>query len=275
MLATGLSASIIAFEGTGRRSEDEDDERVFVLGTGVNRFMPQWDGELLGPANTIKLQTNYAYPPQALTPDQLSLYYCAECHLTWLKGNEGAEAVQSHPSHHTYQHIHAGTSRSLVVFTDVNASMGIYFGPESKYNISQRLRSDDTPTNQVAEIAAAIEALRQVRQTVEPARRAMLQRLFPQITEDQRRDIKRFRLIVATDSSYVVECMSKHIKKWSMEGGIYKSEQGRPIQNSDGFAKLTNEVDGLSMVGVQVAWYHVPRGFNQEADGLARAALRS
>lgn len=132
--------------------------------------MPQWDEQLLGPSTTYEIETNYADPPRALTPDQLSLHYCGECQLTWLEGNTGVEGVQSRPSHHTYGHTYDGTSRSLVVFTDgacpsngmssaVNASIGVYFGRQSMYNISGRLHSDGVPTNQATEIVAVIEAL--------------------------------------------------------------------------------------------------------------------
>ncbi|KAI0469096.1 ribonuclease H-like domain-containing protein [Xylaria cf. heliscus] len=266
--------------------DDDGDERVCILETGQNRFIPQWDGQLLGPANICGIETNYADPPKALTPDQLNMHYCGECQLTWMEGDVGAEAVRSHPSHHTYQHIHAGTNRSLVVFTDgacssngsssaVKASIGVYFGPQPRYNISRLRNGNGIPTNQVAEIAAARSALRQVRQNIEPIRRVLIQTLFPQAEEDQVRDIKRFCLIVATDSSCVVECMSKHIAKWSLVDGIYMNRQGHVIRNGHVFAKLADEVQELSMVGVQVAWYHVPREFNQEADRLARLALRS
>ncbi|KAI0431428.1 ribonuclease H-like domain-containing protein [Xylaria sp. FL1042] len=275
----------VHYEGPGYGPMDEDDDQVPILEPGSNLFIPQWDSQVLGPTVTYNHGRDYNNPPKALTPDQLKLHYCRECQLTWLEGDEGVEAVQSHPSHHAYHHIWAGTSRSLVVFTDgacpsngtsnaLNASIGVHFGYQSEYNISQRLDSDSTPTNQAAEIAAAVAALQQVRQTVEPARRALIQASLIHISEDHRRDIRQFRLIVATDSSYLVQCISKHIKKWTMVDGIYRNEQGRPVKNSNGFAKLNREVERLSMVGVEVAWYHVPREFNKEADALARSALR-
>ncbi|TRX90786.1 hypothetical protein FHL15_008365 [Xylaria flabelliformis] len=275
------------YPGTGRFPEFDGDERVFILEPVVNRFMPQWDHLLSGLYNTYMIAKNRADPPEALTQDQISLHYCDECQITWIEGDAGVEAVQSHPSHRTTSfHAQYGTDRSLIVFTDgacpsngmssaVNSSIGVYFGPQSKYNISERLNNDDTPTNQVAEITAALKALQQVLRNVEPARRTLIRGSFPRIGKDRFIGIKRFRLIVATDSSYVVECMSKHIEKWSMVDGIYRNEQGGAVKNSDGFAKLTHAVKELSMVGVQVAWYHVPRQFNKEADGLARSALQS
>ncbi|KAI0905916.1 ribonuclease H-like domain-containing protein [Ustulina deusta] len=263
---------------------DDGDDQVPILGPGVNRFMPQWDEEILGPADASNIQKDYNNPPKAHTPDQLGLHYCRECQLTWLEGNMGVHAAQSHPFHHSSPHIYAGTRRSLVVFTDgacpsngkssaVDASIGVHFGPQSGYNISQRLGNDYIPTNQVAEIEAAVAALQQVWQTIEPARRALIENSLPPASYLRPREIRQFRLIVATDSSYVVECMAKHIKKWSMKDGIYRNEQGRAVHNSDGFAHLTYQVEQLSMVGVQVAWYHVPREFNKQADSLARLAL--
>ncbi|KAI0858889.1 hypothetical protein F4860DRAFT_516338 [Xylaria cubensis] len=151
--------------GTERRLEAGDGERVYILGPVFNRFMPQWDIQLLGLATTCEIAKNRAAPPKALTPDQISLHYCDKCQLTWIKGEAGVESVQSHPSHNAAYY--NGTHRSLIVFTDgacpsngmssaVNSSIGVYFGPQSRYNISERLNNDGTPTNQVAEITAAI-----------------------------------------------------------------------------------------------------------------------
>ncbi|KAK7755194.1 hypothetical protein SLS62_002699 [Diatrype stigma] len=266
--------------------DDEDDDRVFILGTGVNRFMPQWDDQVLGPANTIGLNTDYKNPPEARAPDQLRFYYCNSCNLTWLEGNQGPAAARSHPSHHTYEHVYAGTRRTLVVFVDgacpsngpraTRASIGVYFGPNSPHNVSKRLDAipAQQPTNQSAEIAAAVEALRYVRNTIEPARRATIQHALPHWGgEDQRRDIRKFRLVVGTDSSYVVECMCKHIGTWTLAGDRYRNAQGVEVKNSKGFVELSHAVEALSKVGIQVAWYHVPREYNTEADRLARLAL--
>ncbi|KAI1412816.1 hypothetical protein F5Y13DRAFT_162716 [Hypoxylon sp. FL1857] len=264
---------------------EDDDDRVFILDTGVNRFMPQWDEQLLGPSNTLMIKIGYDKPPNPLTPNELHLNYCQDCELTWLEGNAGSEAALSHPSHHTHAHVYAGTNRSLVVFIDgacpfngqelftTFLSIGVYFGRGSPYNVSKCLDDVPRPSNQKAEIAAALEAMRHVRQNIEPTRRALIRNTLPRGSEDHRRDIRRFRLVIATDSSYLVECLSDRISKWSLTNGVYMNEKGRAITNSEGFMRLNNEVDALSRVGIQVVWYHVPREHNQEADRLAQAAL--
>ncbi|KAI1273595.1 ribonuclease H-like domain-containing protein [Xylaria sp. FL0933] len=274
----------VDYRGTGHHSRDENDDRVPVLGPGQNLFIPQWDEQVIGRAHASSMEKDYNDPPNGLTPDHLRFHYCDRCQLTWLDSDAAAWPVQTHPNHCTHHRIN--TPCSLVVFTDgacpfngqanaLNASIGVHFGYRSEYNISQRLNSDCTPTNQVAEIEAAVAALRQVRQTIEPSRRYMVWQSYPHVNEVHRRDIRRFRLIVATDSSYVVQCITKHIKNWTMMNGVYMNEQRKPVKNSDGFANLVHEVQELSKVGVQVVWYYVPREYNREADDLAKSALRS
>lgn len=87
---------------------------------------------------------------------------------------------------------------------------------------------------------------------------------------------RRFRLILATDSSYLAECVCHHMKEWTFDepSGPYRNRKNHVIANSDAFRELVEEVQLLSTVGVQVMWYQVPRKFNAEADALANAALR-
>jgi hypothetical protein len=55
---------------------------------------------------------------------------------------------------------------------------------------------------------------------------------------------------------------------------VYCNCRGKVIKNSEGFRMLYEETELLSVVGVQVQCYYVPRDFNCEADALANAALR-
>ncbi|EXK25715.1 hypothetical protein FOMG_17634 [Fusarium oxysporum f. sp. melonis 26406] len=237
-----------------------NEDQVFVLVGSTARFIPQRNEEILGPANTRNTLTN----PEC-TPGRISLTYCGVCGVSWLVGEKGPDAAASHLSHHTLVHNYSGARRSLVVFIDgacpangpaaLQASVGVYFGPESPKNIS-RLIDTSRPTNQLAEITAAVEDMRQVRSVVVPERRILLKGSSPRTTPDTLRDARRFRLVLATDSSYLVDCI------------------GDVIKNIEGFRILNEETELLSVVGVQVQWYHVPRDFNGEADALANAALR-
>ena len=186
-------------------------------------------------------------------------------------------AAQKHPSHHTHSDAFAGTSRSLVVYTDgacslngsVNAAagIGIYFGPSSPYNRSEVMSLPGEATSQKAELFAVSSALQLVREQIVPARKLMCQGVT---------DIFQLRLIVATDSSYVVECICKHSTRWTTDAstGSLTNKSGTPIKNSAGFQRIFDEVEKLSQVGVQVVYYHLLRDHNRNADELAKNAVR-
>jgi ribonuclease HI len=263
----------------------EEDDRVFVLGTGVNRFMPQWDEQILGPANTHKLKQDYNNPPKPLPISTLKLHQCATCNLTWLIGEVGEAAAKGHPSHHTYSHVYAGTSRSLVVFVDgacssngaINAKggIGVHFGSASKYNVSERFDLQGTATNQRVELHAIARALELVREQVMPQRKLEIQAAAKGRDAKAIRDLVHTRLIITTDSSYVVEGMCSHFKNWTYnqaKGALVKKNK-EVLRNSDGFLRIKREVEALSLIGVQVVYYHVGREENLEADRLAKAAI--
>jgi ribonuclease HI len=265
--------------------DDTEDDQVFILSGGVARFVPQWDEQVLGPASTIGIHKDYDNPPPPNTPEQLRFHYCGNCQLTWLVGRDGLDAATSHPSHHTLYHTYTGTSRSLIAFIDgacpsngpdaSKAAIGVYFGPQSTNNISQALVTG-RPTNQLAEITAAVEAMRRVRIAIVPRRRILLGAASQQSSRHAMQAARYIRLILATDSSYLVECVCQHMQKWFFDkpSGLYKNRRNQVIANSEAFRELVDEVRLLSTVGVQVMWYKVPRNFNAEADALANAALR-
>ncbi|KAK2630307.1 hypothetical protein QTJ16_001127 [Diplocarpon rosae] len=179
---------------------------------------------------------------------------------------------------------YAGTSRSLLVFTDgacsnngnegARGGLGVFFGPGSRFNLSERVATSGVPTNQKAELEAVARALEAVRNTVIPHRPRTV--INSESSYDYRAvcDMTHMRLIIATDSSYVVECLCKHMTDWSKnKQGALVSKQGQLVENSQAFLRLQNGVEELSMVGVQVANYHVGRVENKEADGRAKASI--
>ncbi|KAH7461601.1 hypothetical protein FOMA001_g19004 [Fusarium oxysporum f. sp. matthiolae] len=202
-----------------------NEDQVFVLAGSTARFIPQRDEEILGRRTLETLLPTPSADPEC-TPGRISLTYCGVCGVSWLVGEKGPDAAASHLSHHTLVHNYSGARRSLVVFIDgacpangpaaLQASVGVYFGPESPKNIS-RLIDTSRPTNQLAEITAAVEAMRQVRSVVVPERRILLKGSSPRTTPDTLRDARRFRLVLATDSSYLVDCMCKYMPQWTFD----------------------------------------------------------
>lgn len=247
-------------------------------------FFPQVDREILGPE--YNSTTEYFDPPsRPLNPDHSRFHYCNDCEVTWLEGDEGPTAASDHPTHDTLYFEDTDKSRrTLIVHIDgacpgngvtpIQSSIGVYFGPQSSHNTS-RLLNNPNPTNQSAELTAAIYAIQRVRNTVRPRREQIVGQRYATASADRLRDTEQFRLVVATDSSYVVECMCEHIHNWSFDPrtGTYANGNGEIRKNSALFFTLVTEVHLLSEVGVRVQWYHISRRFNKEADGLAKRAL--
>lgn len=190
----------------------EEDDRVFVLSGSVARFIPQWDEQILGPANTYSIKKNYDSPPKPHALSTIRSHYCPTCKLTWLVGGLGEAAAKNHPSHHTYSHLYAGTSRSMLVFTDgacspnsgtaaARAGLGVFFGPESKFNISERYTESSLHTSQKAELAAVARALEIIRLDVLPERRNMVTSANGGHNPRAVKDVTHPRLVVVTDSS--------------------------------------------------------------------------
>jgi hypothetical protein len=191
--------------------DDGEDERVFVLGGCTARFMPQWDEQVLGPANTYKIKKDYDNPPKPLPLPSVQTHHCTICQLTWLVGERGKAAARNHPSHHSYSHEYSGTSRSLLVFTDgacsgngtrdARGGIGCFFGPSSKFNIGERLPGPQIPTSQKAELTAAARALEIARLQILPARRIMVKEAKGGHDPRAVSDVMHLRLVVVTDSS--------------------------------------------------------------------------
>lgn len=95
----------------------------------------------------------------------------------------------------------------------------------------------------------------------------------PDNSENQLKDARRFGLIIATSSAYLVECLCERIGRWSLVDGTYINQGGNKVENSEGLVKLNNEITALYKIGIQVAWCHVLFEDNEAACRLAHMAL--
>lgn len=134
------------------------------------------------------------------------------------------------------------------------AGVGVYFGPESDHNISERLWGG-AQTNQRAEINAAIYALDKVKLLL--------------ITGE----LRAKTVVLASDSSYLVNGITDWVKRlWQKNG--WTNSNGNEVANKDDFQRLDSLVDELKgRFGVYVQFWHVDREYNKGADGLARDSV--
>jgi ribonuclease HI len=77
-------------------------------------------------------------------------------------------------------------------------------------------------------------------------------------------------LVVATDSSYVVDGATSWVRSWMQRN--WKTSTKSPVQNKDLWDTLLGEVGRLAGSNVRVEFWKIPRELNIEADKAAKAA---
>lgn len=152
---------------------------------------------------------------------------------------------------------------ALAVFTDgacrnngrhdAQASIGVFFGPGADRNFSSTLDDSFPATNQAAEILAAIAAI--------------------EMTTEYYSEKKICKLLIVTDSEYVVKGISDWIWKWKTNG--WRTAKGEPVVNKELFQRLDGVVSDIEAKGSEVRFWHVRRELNRDADRLANEALDS
>lgn len=135
------------------------------------------------------------------------------------------------------------------------AGMGVYFGPGSMHNLSEPLLDDGPKKSNRAEIHAAILALRKVHRLWR----------FGDLTTER-------HIAIIADSSYVVKAMTEWVNTWRENG--WMAVNGERVVNADDFIKLENMVRTLEGLGMTIRFWHVGRGYNEDADELARQGAR-
>lgn len=77
-------------------------------------------------------------------------------------------------------------------------------------------------------------------------------------------------LVIATDSEYVVEGMTKWVKKWIRND--WRTSSGLPVKNKDLWKCLLGEVERWDERGMRIQFWRIPREWNTEADQHAKVA---
>lgn len=108
---------------------------------------------------------------------------------------------------------------TIVVFTDGSCSangkesaiggIGIHFPNEELKDLSKVYR-EGCPTSQRTELFAILTALRYIKQSL---------------------DIKKFTILVKTDSKYSIDCITKWVPGWIKNG--WKTKAGTPVANKE------------------------------------------
>ncbi|EJD46381.1 ribonuclease H-like protein [Auricularia subglabra TFB-10046 SS5] len=78
------------------------------------------------------------------------------------------------------------------------------------------------------------------------------------------------RIVVATDSEYVVEGACVRLETWVRRG--WRTAGGTPVKNRDLWEALRHEMQLCDAAELQLLFWRIPRAWNQRADKLAKEA---
>ncbi|EJD46373.1 ribonuclease H-like protein [Auricularia subglabra TFB-10046 SS5] len=78
------------------------------------------------------------------------------------------------------------------------------------------------------------------------------------------------RIVVATDSEYVVEGACTRLDTWVRRN--WRTASGTPVKNKDLWEALLNEIEAGEQADLNILFWRIPRAWNQRADGLAKEA---
>jgi ribonuclease HI len=78
------------------------------------------------------------------------------------------------------------------------------------------------------------------------------------------------RLVIATDSSYVVDGATEWIKRWQQNG--WQTSTRKRVKNQDLWKELIRHLERWSGAGVAVLFWLIPRELNTVADRFAKEA---
>ena len=134
---------------------------------------------------------------------------------------------------------------------------GVYFGPNSEYNVSNPLKEYQPQTSQRAELTACLVALNQIERV------ARNYTFTPPLN----------MFIIVTDSAYLVNSLTNYIYKWNDNDFVAAS--GREVVNRDLFERIDDKLDAMEFgrQKIPVLFWKVDRSENEDADELARNAV--
>lgn len=137
--------------------------------------------------------------------------------------------------------------------SDASGGYGVYFGQNSKYNVSSPLKGYPRHTNQRAELAACLVALNQIE-------RINNNEVSPE----------GYPWIMITDSAYLVNSLTRYVYKW--RGNDYTAATGYAVANRDLFELIDTKLDKMALgrQRIDVVFWKVDRSDNEAADYLAR-----
>ncbi|TGO22476.1 hypothetical protein BPAE_0167g00190 [Botrytis paeoniae] len=145
----------------------------------------------------------------------------------------------------------------------VRSAYGVYLGDTTPRSVSKLVDEDLPQTTQVAELVRVV--LRMAEQVLD----AYTERGG---NDENDKDAPRIsKILIITNSAYVVDGFSDWIYKWKENG--FKTSTGKPVVNAEMFRELDTLISKFNQFHIPVWFWQVEKEFNKLADALARMPL--
>ena len=151
-------------------------------------------------------------------------------------------------------------------FPDSGAGIGVWFGDNDERNFNCSVTKSD---------CNVMSMCRHVSEHTQTNQRAEIQAAQSAITIAIQEEI--FALRIHTDSKYVLDGITSHIRKWKDNGWI--NARGKPVANKGDWVNLDTEIAHFESHGGTLQWEYVEAHSgnygNDQADKLAKWAAKA
>jgi ribonuclease HI len=152
------------------------------------------------------------------------------------------------------------------------SSLGVFCGFANPYNRVQRLTDDDVSgrhTSQVAQLKACARALCQAGLIGEDRALGSAEGHSHGRAHSHGRDVRL--VVIKSNSEYIIQGVTELIPRWKANG--WRNSRGVEVANAEEWRTIDRLVYSLRGDGIEVRFWLVPKGMNQQASGMARSAL--
>ena len=150
---------------------------------------------------------------------------------------------------------------------DSEAAAAVFVHANSCENLAWVVDVGTFPTKQRAELLACLAALDVILGIKE--RNPIGPQSQPPLSANPYYEMRR--VIIKTDSGFLVHTMTEYIYNWRLNG--YRNCQRKHLVNADLFELIENQLDTLYHMWVDIQFWHVSKEQTRVADYLANCAL--
>lgn len=145
---------------------------------------------------------------------------------------------------------------------ELRAGYGVCFGKNSDLNINDAVPGQHPQTKEIALLLGAAEALKSSCEHFSP---------LPEFIEIKNGEVVMKKVVIITDSPYLVKCMTEWVWVWQSNG--YQNSKGEWVSNHVEITELASVCLEVERDSIEVRFWLVEKGGVGDAKRLAERVL--